>query len=159
MQQARGGGGSASGGSSGSGRGHQSQSNITKIFNKYDVPETSYHFYSERIDLHFCDDPGREFLLSLCCFCLFDYLFFFHSLCFVIVFMVDFLFCFFVFSFLIPIPSSSSVFFLFLSWFSSSFGFFHHFYHKQEMAREKKEFEVGFFAGLSSYFLIRSKLE
>ncbi|XP_069995587.1 bridge-like lipid transfer protein family member 3B isoform X1 [Penaeus vannamei] len=58
MQQARGGGGSASGGSSGSGRGHQSQSNITKIFNKYDVPETSYHFYSERIDLHFCDDPG-----------------------------------------------------------------------------------------------------
>ena len=25
---------------------------------KYDVVETSYHFYSDRIDLHFCDDPG-----------------------------------------------------------------------------------------------------
>ena len=25
---------------------------------KYDVIETSYHFYSDRIDLHFCDDPG-----------------------------------------------------------------------------------------------------
>ena len=25
---------------------------------KYDVLETSYHFYSDRIDLHFCDDPG-----------------------------------------------------------------------------------------------------
>ncbi|XP_068247106.1 bridge-like lipid transfer protein family member 3B isoform X2 [Palaemon carinicauda] len=34
------------------------ESNITKVFNKYDVPETSHHFYSERIDLHFCDDPG-----------------------------------------------------------------------------------------------------
>lgn len=34
------------------------QSNIAKAFNKYDVAETSYHFYSERIDLHFCDDPG-----------------------------------------------------------------------------------------------------
>ncbi|XP_045598835.1 bridge-like lipid transfer protein family member 3B isoform X2 [Procambarus clarkii] len=36
----------------------QAQTNLTKAFNKYDVPETSYHFYSERIDLHFCDDPG-----------------------------------------------------------------------------------------------------
>lgn len=33
-----------------------------KVFSKYDVPETSYHFYSERIDLHFCDDPGRKYL-------------------------------------------------------------------------------------------------
>lgn len=32
-----------------------------KVFSKYDVPETSYHFYSERIDLHFCDDPGRKY--------------------------------------------------------------------------------------------------
>ena len=29
-----------------------------RIFAKYDVTETSYHFYSDRIDLHFCDDPG-----------------------------------------------------------------------------------------------------
>ena len=28
------------------------------MFAKYDVTETSYHFYSDRIDLHFCDDPG-----------------------------------------------------------------------------------------------------
>ena len=27
-------------------------------FSRYDVVETSYHFYSDRIDLHFCDDPG-----------------------------------------------------------------------------------------------------
>ncbi|XP_071525078.1 bridge-like lipid transfer protein family member 3B isoform X2 [Panulirus ornatus] len=44
-------------GSSG-GRSQATQSSIPKAFNKYDVPETSYHFYSERIDLHFCDDPG-----------------------------------------------------------------------------------------------------
>ena len=36
---------------------------VRKIFmdistRKYDVIETSYHFYSDRIDLHFCDDPG-----------------------------------------------------------------------------------------------------
>lgn len=30
----------------------------TRTFAKYDVTETSYHFYSDRIDLHFCDDPG-----------------------------------------------------------------------------------------------------
>jgi len=29
-----------------------------RTFQKYDVVETSYHFYSDRIDLHFCDDPG-----------------------------------------------------------------------------------------------------
>ena len=29
-----------------------------RMFAKYDVTETSYHFYSDRIDLHFCDDPG-----------------------------------------------------------------------------------------------------
>ena len=31
---------------------------VKKTFAKYDVAETSYHFYSDRIDLHFCDDPG-----------------------------------------------------------------------------------------------------
>jgi len=30
----------------------------SRTFRKYDVIETSYHFYSDRIDLHFCDDPG-----------------------------------------------------------------------------------------------------
>ncbi|CAL4091023.1 unnamed protein product, partial [Meganyctiphanes norvegica] len=39
---------------------HQSAtaSSVARVFNKYDVLETSYHLYSERIDLHFCDDPG-----------------------------------------------------------------------------------------------------
>ena len=37
----------------------QSSSNpASRMFAKYDVAETSYHFYSDRIDLHFCDDPG-----------------------------------------------------------------------------------------------------
>ncbi|XP_015598696.1 UHRF1-binding protein 1-like isoform X2 [Cephus cinctus] len=31
---------------------------ISKIFSRYDVVETSYHFLSQRIDLHLCDDPG-----------------------------------------------------------------------------------------------------
>ena len=31
-----------------------------QFFRKYDVIETSYHFFSEKIDLHFCDDPGRK---------------------------------------------------------------------------------------------------
>ncbi|XP_058804572.1 bridge-like lipid transfer protein family member 3B isoform X2 [Phymastichus coffea] len=31
---------------------------IAKIFNRYDVIETSYHFLSQRIDLHLCDDMG-----------------------------------------------------------------------------------------------------
>uniref|UniRef100_A0A8D8FPC2 UHRF1-binding protein 1-like n=2 Tax=Culex pipiens TaxID=7175 RepID=A0A8D8FPC2_CULPI len=29
-----------------------------KYFNIYDVRETSYHFFSQRIDLHLCDDAG-----------------------------------------------------------------------------------------------------
>ncbi|KAG8230510.1 hypothetical protein J437_LFUL010030, partial [Ladona fulva] len=36
----------------------QKSSTISKMFNKYDVIETSYHFLSERIDLHLLDDPG-----------------------------------------------------------------------------------------------------
>ncbi|XP_034939434.1 UHRF1-binding protein 1-like [Chelonus insularis] len=31
---------------------------ISKIFMRYDVIETSYHFLAQRIDLHLCDDPG-----------------------------------------------------------------------------------------------------
>lgn len=29
-----------------------------RSFNLFDVKETSYHFYSQRIDLHLCDDAG-----------------------------------------------------------------------------------------------------
>ena len=35
------------------------------VFTKYDVVETSYHFFSERIDLHFCDDPGSKFIFFI----------------------------------------------------------------------------------------------
>nr|XP_012229083.1 PREDICTED: LOW QUALITY PROTEIN: UHRF1-binding protein 1-like [Linepithema humile] len=31
---------------------------ISKVFTRYDVVETSYHFLSQRIDLHLCDDAG-----------------------------------------------------------------------------------------------------
>ncbi|XP_011309314.1 UHRF1-binding protein 1-like [Fopius arisanus] len=31
---------------------------ISKIFMRYDVVETCYHFLCQRIDLHLCDDPG-----------------------------------------------------------------------------------------------------
>ncbi len=31
-----------------------------KVFSRYDVIETSYHLYSDRIDLHLCDDPGGK---------------------------------------------------------------------------------------------------
>ncbi|XP_071452381.1 bridge-like lipid transfer protein family member 3B isoform X2 [Hetaerina americana] len=36
----------------------QKTSTISRMFDKYDVIETSYHFLSERIDLHLVDDPG-----------------------------------------------------------------------------------------------------
>lgn len=29
-----------------------------KMFSIFDVNETSYHFFSQRIDLHLCDDAG-----------------------------------------------------------------------------------------------------
>ncbi|XP_055684549.1 bridge-like lipid transfer protein family member 3B isoform X2 [Lutzomyia longipalpis] len=35
-----------------------SQTTAQKSFNLFDVRETSYHFFSQRIDLHLCDDPG-----------------------------------------------------------------------------------------------------
>lgn len=35
-----------------------------KLFNSHDVKETSYHFFSQRIDLHLCDDAGGEFPLK-----------------------------------------------------------------------------------------------
>lgn len=38
---------------------NNSSANVAaKVFSRYDVVETSYHFYSDRIDLHLCDDPG-----------------------------------------------------------------------------------------------------
>lgn len=36
----------------------QNISALQKSFNAFDVRETSYHFFSQRIDLHLCDDPG-----------------------------------------------------------------------------------------------------
>lgn len=40
----------------------RNRSNVsgTKIFDKHDVIETCYHFLAQKIDLHFCDDPGGE---------------------------------------------------------------------------------------------------
>ena len=37
---------------------HANLSQAQKMFNLFDVRETSYHFYSQRIDLHLCDDHG-----------------------------------------------------------------------------------------------------
>lgn len=31
-----------------------------RLFHMFDVKETSYHFYSQRIDLHLCDDAGSN---------------------------------------------------------------------------------------------------
>lgn len=36
-------------------------SSAQRMFNNFDVRETSYHFFSQRIDLHLCDDAGSEF--------------------------------------------------------------------------------------------------
>lgn len=33
-----------------------------RFFNMFDVRETSYHFFSKRIDLHLCDDDGGEWV-------------------------------------------------------------------------------------------------
>ena len=38
----------------------EGDSQLSKIFNKFDVVETSYHFLSHQIILHLCDDPGGE---------------------------------------------------------------------------------------------------
>jgi len=38
---------------------------ISKIFTRYDVVETSYHFLSQRIDLHLCDDAGGKFKIFI----------------------------------------------------------------------------------------------
>lgn len=39
----------------------RSQNTVAKVFNMYDIVETSIHIYSARIDIHFCDDskPGE----------------------------------------------------------------------------------------------------
>ena len=36
----------------------KSEQAISKLFNKYDIGETSYHLHSGRIDLHLCEDPS-----------------------------------------------------------------------------------------------------
>ncbi|KAK9304641.1 hypothetical protein QLX08_004066 [Tetragonisca angustula] len=38
---------------------NQCNTAISKIFTRYDVVETSYHFLCQRIDLHLCDDAGN----------------------------------------------------------------------------------------------------
>lgn len=35
---------------------------VQRSFNMFDVKETSYHFFSQRIDLHLCDDAGSMLL-------------------------------------------------------------------------------------------------
>lgn len=45
--------------SASSGAAHKSPSPLNRVFARYDVLETSYHFFSEKIDFHFCDDPGE----------------------------------------------------------------------------------------------------
>lgn len=48
----------------GSGGGNPNTNNVEsatqRSFNMFDVKETSYHFSSQRIDLHLCDDAGSE---------------------------------------------------------------------------------------------------
>lgn len=41
------------------GSANKSPSALGRVFARYDVLETSYHFFSEKIDFHFCDDPGE----------------------------------------------------------------------------------------------------
>lgn len=35
----------------------------SRMFALYDVVETSYHFMSNQIVLHLCDDPGGKYIL------------------------------------------------------------------------------------------------
>lgn len=48
----------------GAGGANANANNVTsatqRSFNMFDVKETSYHFSSQRIDLHLCDDAGSE---------------------------------------------------------------------------------------------------
>jgi hypothetical protein len=37
---------------------HSTMTQAQKMFSLFDVRETSYHFFSQRIDLHLCDDVG-----------------------------------------------------------------------------------------------------
>lgn len=49
-----------SGGQGGQEGQSQEASSAQRFFNMFDVRETSYHFFSKRIDLHLCDDDGGE---------------------------------------------------------------------------------------------------
>ena len=46
----------------------QSACAAARVFARYDVIETSYHFYSDRIDLHLCDDPGGSESITECAY-------------------------------------------------------------------------------------------
>lgn len=67
IQQSTGMGGNGGGGGGGpeaaggvTGGGGSEASAAQRYFNYFDVRETSYHFFSKRIDLHLCDDDGGE---------------------------------------------------------------------------------------------------
>lgn len=50
-----------------------------RSFDMFDVKETSYHFFSQRIDLHLCDDAGSKHTHSINFFsCIFNFQFFLH---------------------------------------------------------------------------------
>lgn len=57
IQQSTGGAGQGQGGVNSN---ESNESAAQKFFNMFDVRETSYHFFSKRIDLHLCDDDGGE---------------------------------------------------------------------------------------------------
>jgi hypothetical protein len=40
------------------------QSDSSRIFDAFDVKETSYHLVCEKINLHFCDDPGGNYFTN-----------------------------------------------------------------------------------------------
>lgn len=46
----------------------RSNDTLSRLFSHHDVTETSYHFLSQKIDLHLCDDPGRKFFFKYSCF-------------------------------------------------------------------------------------------
>lgn len=60
IQQSTGGGGTGMGGGGGGAGTTATESAAQRYFNVFDVRETSYHFFSKRIDLHLCDDDGGE---------------------------------------------------------------------------------------------------
>ena len=42
------------------GGGGSYDSQMSRMFTRYDVHETSYHFYSNQLTFHICDDAGGK---------------------------------------------------------------------------------------------------